>query len=172
MTRAGGSRSHKPLDNGWGVHYRLHALDANVGHVVDFLFDGASWGIAHVVVAIGEWWPRRSVLVPVGWVGQVSWSANRVDVSLLSETINRAPEYDAAAPPSPGYLARVVAYYGSVESGGLDMSGGRAAGLPEKKEWAMVNDSVSRRRFITAAGAGVLARGRTRRLIMIWTARR
>jgi hypothetical protein len=94
------------------MHYQVHARDATIGHVSDFLFDDASWTIGHVVVATGKWWPGRSVLVPVGWIEQVRWEGNRVEVGLPSEAIKQAPEYDASHPLSADYLARLTAYYG------------------------------------------------------------
>jgi uncharacterized protein YrrD len=94
------------------THYRVHALDATIGHVSDLLFDDASWTIGHIVVSTGGWWPGRSVLVPVSWVRELSWARDRVDVGLPSEAIRRAPEYDASLPPGTEYLSRLAAYYG------------------------------------------------------------
>ena len=94
------------------TQYQVHARDANIGHVSDFLFDDTSWTIGHVVVATGSWWPGRSVLVPVGWVEQVNWAASRVEVRLPGEAIKQAPEYDTSRPLSADYLARLAAYYG------------------------------------------------------------
>jgi hypothetical protein len=94
------------------TQYQVHARDAHIGHLSDFLFDDTSWSIGHVVVATGSWWPGRSVLVPVGWVEQVSWAGSRVEVRLPSEAIKQAPEYDASRPLSVDYMARLAAYYG------------------------------------------------------------
>jgi hypothetical protein len=92
-------------------HY-VHAADADIGHVADFLYDETAWAIRYVAVATGSWWPGRKVLVPVEWVTWLSWDAHTVDVSLRSETIRLAPQYDAAFPPSAEYLDRLRAYYG------------------------------------------------------------
>ncbi len=93
------------------THHYVHAIDADIGHVADFLYDDESWALSHLVVATGSWWPGRRVLVPVRWVMWVSWDARTVDVGLDSETIRLAPEYDPASPPSREYLARLAAYY-------------------------------------------------------------
>lgn len=93
------------------MHHYVHAIDADIGHVADSLYDDESWTIGHLVVATGSWWPGRRVLVPVRWVTWVSWDAGTVDVGLRSETIRLAPEYDAASPPGPEYLTRLAGYY-------------------------------------------------------------
>jgi hypothetical protein len=93
------------------MHHYVHAIDGDMGHVADFLYDDASWRIGHLVVTTGTFRRGRRVLLPVTWVTQVSWDAGTVDVILPSETIRLAPEYDAARPLHRDYLARVAAYY-------------------------------------------------------------
>jgi hypothetical protein len=93
------------------AHHYVHATDAEIGHVADFLYDDTGWRIGYLVVAAGTFRPGRKVLVPVEWVTWVSWDAGTVDVRLRSETIRLAPEYDPAQPPHREYLARLAAYY-------------------------------------------------------------
>ena len=94
------------------THYYVHARDTDIGHVADFLCDDRTWAIEYLVVATGAWWPGRRVLVPEGWIQHVSWPASTVDIGLDSETVRRAPIYDASEWPSPEYLARLAAYFG------------------------------------------------------------
>lgn len=68
------------------------------------------------MVGIGHWWSGRRVLVPVRWVGEVSWTANSVNVELRSETIKLAPEYAPSVPLNAEYLARLTAYYSASTS--------------------------------------------------------
>src|SRR5262245_11626404 len=93
-------------------HY-VHAVDGDMGHVADFLYDETSWRISHVVVTTGAFRPGRKVLVPVRWISGVSWDAGTVDVGLTGESIRRAPEYDGARVVDRDYLARVAAHYAS-----------------------------------------------------------
>ena len=92
--------------------YYVHALDGDVGHVADFLIADGSWDLRHLVVSVGNWWPTRKVLVPVGWIAEVSWGASALEISLAVEPVRLAPEYDPAAGASPEYEARLDRYYG------------------------------------------------------------
>lgn len=92
--------------------YFVHAVDGDVGHAEDFLVDDASWAIRHLLVSVGNWWPIRKVLVPVGWIARVSWGAGAVEMSLPAEAIRLAPDYDRASGVSPEHEARVGRYYG------------------------------------------------------------
>jgi hypothetical protein len=102
--------------------YHVHALDGDVGRVADFLIVNGSWEIGHLVVSVGLWWPSRTVLVPVGWIAEVSWGAGTVEVSLPAEAIRLAPQYDAAVGLGHAYRERLEGYYGRAPFGS-----GRAA---------------------------------------------
>src|SRR5262249_34102616 len=93
-------------------HY-VHAVDGDIGHVADFLYDDHSWRITHVVVATRTFRPGRKVLVPVRGVSGVSWNAGTVDVSLTGESIRRAPDYEGPWLVDRDYLDRVAAHYTS-----------------------------------------------------------
>ena len=32
-----------------------------------------AWVVRYLVVSVGNWWPTRKVLVPVGWIAEISW---------------------------------------------------------------------------------------------------
>jgi hypothetical protein len=92
--------------------YYVHARDGDVGHAADFLIDDEAWVVPYLVVSVGNWWPTRKVLVPVGWIAEISWGASAVEVGLPMEPIRLAPEYDHAAGIGPDYKARLARYYG------------------------------------------------------------
>jgi len=92
--------------------YYVHAQDGDVGHAEDILVDDAAWTVRHLLVSIGNRWPNRRVLVPVGWVARLSWDAGAVDVSLPGEAIRLAPEYDRVSGISATQEARLARYYG------------------------------------------------------------
>ncbi len=95
-----------------GIGYYVHTVDADVGHVADFLFDEGSWTVRYIAVTTGNWWPRHKVLVPVPWLAQVNWLASTVNVKLTSEVVRTAPLYDPSRPLSAEYEARLMRYYG------------------------------------------------------------
>ena len=97
--------------------YHVHATDGDVGRAADFLLENAAWEIGHMVVSVGLWWPTRTVLVPVGWIAEVSWGAGTVEVSLPAEVIRLAPEYDPAVGLGHQYEERLEGYYGPAPFG-------------------------------------------------------
>jgi sporulation protein YlmC with PRC-barrel domain len=97
--------------------YHLHAIDGDVGRVSDFVIEDRSWDVGHLVVSLGLWWPTRTVLVPVGWIADVSWGARAVDVSLPAEPIRLAPSYDPRVGLGGEYEERVRRYYGPAPFG-------------------------------------------------------
>jgi hypothetical protein len=97
--------------------YHVHALDGDVGRAADFLIVNGAWAIGHMVASVGLWWPARTVLVPVGWIAEVSWGAGTVEVSLPGEAIRLAPEYDPVAGLGVEYEERLEGYYGRAPFG-------------------------------------------------------
>ena len=97
--------------------YHVHATDGDVGRAADFLLENAAWEIRHMVVSVGLWWPTRTVLVPSGWIAEVSWGAGTVEVSLPAEVIRLAPEYDSAVGLPHQYEERLEGYYGPAPFG-------------------------------------------------------
>ena len=93
--------------------YFVHALDADVGHVEDFLVDDDTWTIRHLLVSVRHWWGIHRVLVPVGWIARVSWGARAIQVSLPAEAIRLAPPHDRTTGVSPQHEVRLGRYYGS-----------------------------------------------------------
>jgi hypothetical protein len=78
--------------------YHVKASDGEIGHVQGFLVDDATWSIRYLIVNTSNWWVGHKVLISPEWIGHVSWSDSRVDVSLDRQGIKDAPVYDADAP--------------------------------------------------------------------------
>jgi hypothetical protein len=97
--------------------YHVHATDGDVGRVADFLLVNGEWETGHMALSIGLWWPARTVLVPVGWIAEVSWGAGTVEVSLPAEAIRLAPEYDSTVGLPHEYEERLDGYYGPAPFG-------------------------------------------------------
>ena len=97
--------------------YHVHATDGDVGRAADFLLVNGEWEIGHMVVSVGLWWPARTVLIPVGWIAEVSWGAGTVEVSLPAEAIRLAPEYDSAVGLGRESEERLDGYYGPAPFG-------------------------------------------------------
>jgi sporulation protein YlmC with PRC-barrel domain len=92
--------------------YYLGATDGDLGHVDDFLVDDLTWAIRYMVVDTRNWLPGKKVLVSPEWIRDVSWADSRVFVELRREAVERAPEYDPAAPLEREYERRLHEHYG------------------------------------------------------------
>ena len=75
--------------------HRIHATDGDLGHVEDFLIDERTWAIHYLIVATGNWWGSRQVLIPPTWVERVNWSDATVSVGLTRQAVMAAPPYDS-----------------------------------------------------------------------------
>jgi sporulation protein YlmC with PRC-barrel domain len=79
--------------------YHVQASNDSIGHVADFLFDEATWGICYLIVDTRNWLPGKHVLVSPRWVRAVKWSEREFRVALTRREIEEGPEYDAAHLP-------------------------------------------------------------------------
>ena len=93
-------------------HYRVEGRDGDAGHVEDWLVDDPAWATPYAVVKTASARARRHVLVPVRWLGPVSWGARVIYVDLPTSTILHAPDYDSNAPLDADYEARLRGWYG------------------------------------------------------------
>ncbi len=78
--------------------YHVHARDGDIGHVDGFLIDEHSWAIRYLIVNTSNWWVGHQVLVSPEWIGEVSWSYEKVTVSLDRQAIQDAPVYNSDLP--------------------------------------------------------------------------
>ena len=82
------------------VHgYSLHALDAAIGHLEEFLIDTTNWAMRYLVVGIHRRWSGRKVVIPPQWIRQMDWPQKLVVLDVARDVIQNAPEFD----PTPGY---------------------------------------------------------------------
>ncbi|MGC4069032.1 MAG: PRC-barrel domain-containing protein [Polyangiaceae bacterium] len=92
--------------------YHIKGMDADIGHVEDFIVDERSWTIRYLVVDTSNWWFGKSVLVSPRWIGQISWPERSVHVSLPREIIKKSPEWKRGEPIDRAYETRLYTHYG------------------------------------------------------------
>jgi uncharacterized protein YrrD len=92
--------------------YRVHAKDADAGHIDDLIVDDDDWVIRYAVVDTRNWLPGRKVLIGCDWIEEVSWTDARVVVGHSREEIRNCPEYDPSAPVNREYEEVLHDYYG------------------------------------------------------------
>lgn len=95
-------KGHKPNGQSWDPHLRstnsvrghyIHALDGDIGHVVDFIIDDKTWIIRHIIVDTTNWWPGKKVIISPQHIDRVSWDESKVFVNLTRETIKHSLEH-------------------------------------------------------------------------------
>jgi hypothetical protein len=97
-------------------HYAIDARDGEAGHVEDWIVDVQKWRARYAVVKTAGGRIRRHVLVPVHWLGPISWSARAIYADLPRDAIIHAPEHAPAGLPDIDYEIRLHRWYGHAPS--------------------------------------------------------
>ncbi len=69
------------------VGYHIRAEDGEVGHVIDFGVDPASWQIREMIIDTRNWLPGRHVRVELNAIRAIDWHERKVHVNLPRESI-------------------------------------------------------------------------------------
>jgi sporulation protein YlmC with PRC-barrel domain len=93
--------------------YGVRGGDGEAGEVDDLVLDAEEWVVRYLIVDTGKWLPGKKVLVPVGFVREISWDDKSVSVVLRAEDIKDAPAFDPSAPVDGQVEERLRDYYGS-----------------------------------------------------------
>lgn len=91
--------------------YHIQAEDGEIGHVVDFIIDDATWAIRYLVVDTRNWWPGKKVLISPQWIKRVSWADSKVMVELTKDAIKQSPEYNEETILSREYETGLHGHY-------------------------------------------------------------
>lgn len=83
--------------------YRLEALDGDIGHCHDFLFDDELWTLRYMVADTGGWLSGRKVLISPAQLESPDWERQRMPVTLTKTQIEQSPPLDVDAPVSRRY---------------------------------------------------------------------
>ena len=73
--------------------YHLQATDGITGHVCDFLMDGDSWAVSHLIVKTGHRFTGKEVQIPVTMVDRISYTESTVYVNLTMAAVEKSPEH-------------------------------------------------------------------------------
>jgi hypothetical protein len=90
----------------------VHALDGDIGTIVDFYFDDDTWTVRYVVVDTGKWLRGRLVLIPLWALHVPNWEQVRIPVRLTREQVEHSPDIDTHRPVSRRVEAGSLTYYG------------------------------------------------------------
>ena len=73
------------------IGYQIQTGGEIVGFVTDFMMDGRSWIICHLVVNTGNRFSGNKVLLSPGQVDRISWDESKIFVNVTKEAILEMP---------------------------------------------------------------------------------
>ncbi len=73
------------------MDYQVEAEDGSVGQVQDFIVHQGDWIIRQMVVRLAGWAPRKSVLIRMNAVSEISWSDMTIRLDMLADEVEAAP---------------------------------------------------------------------------------
>jgi uncharacterized protein YrrD len=92
--------------------YHVKAVDGEIGHVEDFLFDDKSWEIRYAIVDTKNWWPAKKVLLRPQWIERVVWAERQIHTNTKRALIEKSPDWNPDAPTSREYELHLHQHYG------------------------------------------------------------
>ena len=75
--------------------YHLHAIDGDIGHLVDYLIDGESWQIHSIIADTRNWIAGKKVILPVSAFERIDWYNRLARTRLTREEIKGSPEFSS-----------------------------------------------------------------------------
>ena len=91
--------------------YNISALNGEIGHIEDILFENESWEIKYLVVDTRNWLPGKKVIIPPLWVEYIRWSESQLNVKVTRETVKNSPEYNWELPLDFDYEKQLFEHY-------------------------------------------------------------
>jgi hypothetical protein len=91
--------------------YAVHAIDGEIGNLIDFIFDDESWIIRYLVMDTGDLWPGRKVLLSPEWIESVSWYDSKVFFTVTRERVRTAPSCDLFKLPDSDCEEKLFDHY-------------------------------------------------------------
>jgi hypothetical protein len=88
------------------------ATDGEMGSVSNFLFDDQSWTIRYLVVDVGSWLVRRSVVLAITAVEQPDGVKRTFHIRLTKEQVRHSPDVDTEKPVSRQQEVAMQEYFG------------------------------------------------------------
>jgi hypothetical protein len=91
--------------------YHVSAVEGEIGHVEDFLFDDMSWEIRYAIIDAKNRWAGERVLISPRWIKRVSWKNRTMYLDLSRDRIRNSPQWDPDQPVSRNYELELHKHY-------------------------------------------------------------
>ena len=92
--------------------YHIHAIDGEIGHVENFLFDDQDWSLRYFVVDTSNWWFGKRVLISPHAVKAIEWSDRQVQLDVSRQQVEASPPWDPLVAFDEIYAKRLHEHYG------------------------------------------------------------
>lgn len=96
------------------IGFEIKALDGEIGHCKDFLFDDQFWTVRYMVADTGSWLTDKKVLISPMSINRLDLKNRNVETDLAGHEIEQSPLLDEDAPVSRQYEIRWARHYGIV----------------------------------------------------------
>ncbi len=94
------------------IGYRVHAVDGEIGHIENFVLDGADWSVRYFIVDTRNWWFGQRVLISPFAVKTIDWFDRHVELNVSCEVVKTSPPWDPLAAFNDEYAKRLHTHYG------------------------------------------------------------
>jgi hypothetical protein len=74
--------------------FKIHATDAELGHVEDWYFDDEKWVVRYLVVKTGFWFLGKEVLISPHSVTGIDRQKREILVNLTKQQVEQSPDID------------------------------------------------------------------------------
>jgi hypothetical protein len=92
--------------------YHIHAIDGEIGHVENFLFDDRDWSLHYFIVDTSNWWFGKHVLISPHAVKAIEWSDRQVQLDVSRQQVEASPPWDPLVAFDEIYAKRLHEHYG------------------------------------------------------------
>ena len=74
--------------------YHIQATDGDIGHVVDFFAEDATWRIEYMLVDTRNLLPGKHVILSTNWISEVNRPERKVLINVTREKVKESPTFD------------------------------------------------------------------------------
>ncbi len=94
------------------IGYHAHAVDGEIGHIEDLMFDSETWSLHYFIVNTSNWWMGKRVLMAASAVTAIDWSVEQVQFDATREKIKTSPVWDPLVAFNETYKTHLHEHYG------------------------------------------------------------
>jgi len=96
--------------------YRIHAIDGEIGHVEDYLFEEADWTVRFLIVDAKTWWSDKKVLISRRSVRDIDDPNKLIHLNVDRERVKNSPAYNPSVGVDPAFETYYHSYYDGPKS--------------------------------------------------------